>query len=128
LIVSDNLPLHSTFPLHNTTNTTQHNNTKKHDKMITTNLQAPWRVIVSQYSNQKPSAWEITTKYGGVIAETNNLTNDTIPHLISAAPDLLSALERAEAALSWFINDEGECDIEALDEAKAVIAKAKGEA
>jgi hypothetical protein len=49
-------------------------------------------------------------------------------HLISAAPDLLEALERAENALNWFINDEGECDIEALDTARAAIAKAKGEA
>ena len=41
--------------------------------------------------------------------------------------DLLSALQRAEAALSWFINDEGECDIEALEEVQVAIAKAKGE-
>jgi hypothetical protein len=41
--------------------------------------------------------------------------------------DLLSALQRAEAALSWFINDEGECDIEALEEVQASIAKAEGE-
>jgi hypothetical protein len=43
-----------------------------------------------------------------------------------AAPDLLEALERAENALNWFINDEGECDIEALDTARAAIAKAEG--
>jgi len=41
--------------------------------------------------------------------------------------DLLSALQRAEASLSWFINDEGECDIEALQEVQAAIAKAEGQ-
>jgi len=56
---------------------------------------------------------------------SGNLAN---AHLISAAPDLLEALERAENALNWFINDEGECDIEALDTTRAAIAKAKGEA
>ena len=89
--------------------------------MITTNLQAPWRVIVSQYSNQKPSAWEITTKYGGVIAETNNLTNDTIPRLISAAPDLLQ-VARDYVLLCQLHGMEGAV----LDSALSAIAKAEG--
>jgi hypothetical protein len=93
--------------------------------MKTTNLQAPWRVIVSQYSNQKPSAWEITTRYGGVIAETNNLTNDTIPRLIAAAPDLLSALEWALGQIEDDLCPDHQA---ALDGCRAAIAKAKGEA
>jgi hypothetical protein len=94
--------------------------------MKTTNLQAPWRVIVSQYSNQKPSAWEITTRYGGVIAETNNLTNDTIPRLIAAAPDLLSALR---FLLADYVAIEGETltgSSVPADMARAAISKAEG--
>jgi hypothetical protein len=104
--------------------------------MKTTNLQAPWRVIVSQYSNQKPSAWEITTRYGGVIAETNNLTNDTIPRLIAAAPDLLSALDSCLEIMIRAvgerlpINRGTECEetdwITAIRKARATIAKAEG--
>jgi hypothetical protein len=96
--------------------------------MKTTNLQAPWRVIVSQYSNQKPSAWEITTRYGGVIAETNNLTNDTIPRLIAATPDLLVALEQAIPLLVAHANSTGGEGFSTLQVARAAIAKAKGEA
>lgn len=90
--------------------------------MKTTNLQSPWRVIVSQHSNQKPSAWEIITKYGGVIAETNNLTNDTIPRLIAAAPDMLDALQRIESSLEH----EPEIYADILSAARAAIAKAIG--
>jgi hypothetical protein len=85
-----------------------------------------------------PGPWEVSPYYNitsrnGTIAKTEQMPGNfdsertANARLIAAAPDLLSALERAEAALSWFINDEGECDIEALDEAKAVIAKARGE-
>lgn len=90
--------------------------------MKTTNLQSPWRVIVSQHSNKKPSAWEIITKYGGVIAETNNLTNDTIPRLIAAAPDMLDALQRIESSLEH----EPEIYSDILSVARAAIAKATG--
>jgi hypothetical protein len=94
--------------------------------MKTTNLQSPWRVIVSQYSNQKPSAWEITTRYGGVIAETNNLTNDTIPRLIASAPDLLEALR---FLLADYIAIEGEKMTGSsvpIEMARAAILKAEG--
>jgi hypothetical protein len=77
--------------------------------------------------NWKISFGKIVDQDDKVICGLPKRENNDAAHLISAAPDLLSALERAEAALSWFINDEGECDIEALDEAKAAIAKAKGE-
>lgn len=87
--------------------------------MKTTNLQSPWRVIVSQHSNQKPSAWEIITKYGGVIAETNNLTNDTIPRLIAAAPEMLDALQAIVDAF-------GDQDSILIDQCKAALAKAIG--
>jgi hypothetical protein len=89
--------------------------------MKTTNLQAPWGVIVSQHSNQKPSAWEIITKYGGVIAETNSLTNDTIPRLISATPDMFQALQAIVDAF-------GDQNSLLIDQCKAALAKAKGEA
>ena len=94
--------------------------------MKTTNLQAPWRVIVSQYSNQKPSAWEITTKYGGVIAETNNLTNDTIPRLIAAAPDLLSALRFLLADYVAIGGDKLTGSSVPIEMAQAAITKATG--
>jgi hypothetical protein len=87
--------------------------------MKTTNLQSPWRVIVSQHSNQKPSAWEIITKYGGVIAETNNLTNDTIPRLIAAAPEMLDALQAIVDAF-------GDQNSLLIDQCKAALAKAIG--
>ncbi len=87
--------------------------------MKTTNLQSPWRVIVSQHSNQKPSAWEIITKYGGVIAETNNLTNDTIPRLIAAAPEMLDALQAIVDAF-------GDQDSILIDQCKAALGKAIG--
>ena len=87
--------------------------------MKTTNLQGPWRVIVSQHSNKKPSAWEIITKYGGVIAETNNLTNDTIPRLIAAAPDMLDALQAIVDAF-------GDQDSLLIDQCKAALNKAIG--
>ena len=54
--------------------------------------------------------------------------NDTA-HLISAAPDLLSALESAYNALAWDIPGENlsDQDEEALlDVIRAAIAKAKG--
>lgn len=89
--------------------------------MKTTNLQSPWQVIVSQHSNKKPSAWEIVTKYGGVIAETNSLTNDTIPRLFAAAPDMFDALQAIVDAF-------GDQDSILIDQCKAALSKAKGEA
>jgi hypothetical protein len=43
--------------------------------------------------------------------------------LIVVAPELLKALRRTERALSWFINGDGESDIDALVEARHVISK-----
>ena len=44
--------------------------------------------------------------------------------LIAAAPELLAALRRAENALTFFIEDKGESDLDALEETRAAIAKA----
>jgi len=79
---------------------------------------APWK---------HDPTWGII-KYGKTEICALHSGNIANAHLIAAAPDLLEVLERAENALNWFINDEGECDIEALDAARAAIAKAKGEA
>lgn len=72
--------------------------------------------------------------FSGPIALLRRDSNERIPfedaeanaRLIASSPELLSALRRAEAALSFFIDDEGEPDVEALDEARAAIAKAEG--
>jgi len=39
--------------------------------------------------------------------------------------ELVAVLSRAESALNWFVNDEGECDIEALDEARTALSNAR---
>jgi len=93
---------------------------------MTTPTSGPWAISGIHHSigiaPDDGKSDGIATVFGcGPKAEAN-------ARLISAAPDLLSALQRAEAALSWFINDDGESDIEALDEARAAISKAKGEA
>lgn len=36
----------------------------------------------------------------------------------------VEALKRAENALDWFINDEGECDAGALEEVRFILAEA----
>ena len=46
-------------------------------------------------------------------------------NLIEARAKAVKGEIRAEAALNWYINDEGECDIEALDECKQAIQKAR---
>lgn len=47
--------------------------------------------------------------------------------LIAAAPDLLENLRRCEAALSWYIDGEGEADTESVTDARLAIARATNE-
>ena len=76
------------------------------------------------------STWALI-KYGKTeicALHSGNLAN---AHLISAAPDLLSALESAYNAIAWDIPGENlsDQDEEALlDVIRAAIAKAKGAA
>jgi hypothetical protein len=48
---------------------------------------------------------------------------DRLAHCWNHHDDLAAALRRAEAALAWYIDDEGECDNDALSEARDVLAK-----
>jgi hypothetical protein len=82
---------------------------------------APWK---------HDSTWGII-KYGKTeicALHSGNLAN---AHLISAAPDLLSALESAYNAIAWDIPGGNLSDQEEealLDVIRAAIAKAKGKA
>ena len=77
------------------------------------------------------STWGLI-KYGKTeicALHSGNLAN---AHLISAAPDLLSALERllkiSQEELDQSATHDGLVNCEALANARAAIAKAKGEA
>lgn len=78
-----------------------------------------------------PTPWKHDGQYvfdadGHQVLNGYNLSKkllDKIIRAVNAHDELVSALKRAEAALSWFINDDGESDVEALEEVKAAIAK-----
>jgi hypothetical protein len=89
----------------------------------------PWFAVVTDTTcGGEPAIWEITDQHGGVIAEdiSHNPANAS---LISAAPELLSALQLAYNAIAWDIpggslSDEEEEAL--LDTLRAAIAKAEG--
>jgi peptidase E len=108
MIVSDNLPLHSAFP--STTNQTKN--------QIMNNTLHIWQISFGNIVDQNK-------KTICFLPERKN--NDTA-HLISAAPDLLSALEAAVARVQ-IANEEGDPILSAwLPDALSAIAKAKGAA
>lgn len=84
-----------------------------------------------------PSPWKHDSTWGLIkhgkteicALHSGNLAN---AHLISAAPDLLSALERllqiSQEELDQSATHDGLVNCEALANARAAIAKAKGEA
>lgn len=92
-----------------------------------THTPGPWN------RNIKPAS-KYTVIFAGRNTHVARVIPDGLPeeeveancNLIVAAPELLEALERAETALAFFVNDEGESDVEALAQAQAAIAKAKG--
>lgn len=64
-----------------------------------------------------------------VLANRDQATAEANARLITAAPDLLAALDRAEAFIAGFEDDDTQDGIpEMLAAMRAAIAKAKGEA
>ena len=89
----------------------------------------PWQLQTVSTCNDNPCRWEIIGS-GGIIAETNDNTSEHA-RLISAAPDLLSALESAYNAIAWDIPSGNLSDEEVenlLDVIREALRKAKGEA
>ena len=88
-----------------------------------------------------PAPWQVKDQWGYIKIHSNDKGICRIDgmdsqeranaHLISAAPDLLSALESAYNAIAWDIPGENLSDQEEealLDVIRAAIAKAKGAA
>jgi hypothetical protein len=67
--------------------------------MKTKHTPGPWGFTPTATLNDAPCRWEILGA-GGVIAETNDSTTDANARLISAAPDMLSALETLASRMS----------------------------
>jgi hypothetical protein len=81
--------------------------------------QGPWLAIVTETTGGgNPALWDITCKNGGIIAESIS-HNEADAMLISAAPDMLDALQ---AFVDVFIYQDNIL----IAQAKAAIAKAKG--
>ena len=81
----------------------------------------PWLAIVTETTGGgNPALWDITCKNGGIVAESIS-HNEADAMLISAAPDMLDALQA-------FVDAFGDQDNLLTAQAKAAIAKAKGEA
>jgi len=87
-------------------------------------------------TNYTPGTWQIS--FGNIVDKNKKTicflperkTNDTA-HLISAAPDLLSALQEAYNAIAWDVPGGNLSDAEEealLDTIRAAIAKAEGRA
>lgn len=91
--------------------------------MNNTHTPAPWET-----STNYAGEWDVCEADGGdMIADLSQCgdakTKEANAHLISAAPDLLSALEKAVNHKNAFWNNP-----DALDAALFAIRKAKGEA
>lgn len=79
----------------------------------------PWLAIVTETTGGgNPALWDITCKNGGIIAESIS-HNEADAMLISAAPDMLDALQA-------FVDAFGDQDSILIAQAKAAIAKATG--
>ena len=101
-----------TFNIHNQKPIMQ--KIKKH-----THTQGPWFAVVTETTGGgNPAIWDITCKNGGIIAESIG-HNESDAMLISAAPDMLDALQ---AFVDAFIHQDNLL----IAQAKAAIAKAKG--
>ncbi|NOG70449.1 hypothetical protein [Roseicella sp. DB1501] len=93
----------------------------------------PWEI--QGYTNY--TGWAVYTQNRGCIAERWYAQNQKAPYadelkanayLISAAPDLYAAAEKAECFISGFEGDELQEGIaEMLADLRGAIAKAKGE-
>ena len=82
--------------------------------------QGPWFAVVTETTGGgNPAIWDITCKNGGIIAESIG-HNEADAMLISAAPDMLDALQ---AFVDAFIHQDNLL----IAQAKAAISKAKGE-
>lgn len=78
----------------------------------------PWLAVVTDTTcGGEPAIWEITDKHGGVIAEDIS-HNPENARLISAAPDMLDALQAIVDAF-------GDQKSLLIDQCKAAIAKAE---
>lgn len=79
----------------------------------------PWLAIVTETTGRgNPALWDITCKNGGIIAESIS-HNEADAMLISAAPDMLDALQ---AFVDAFIHQDNIL----IAQAKAAITKATG--
>lgn len=98
---------------------------------------APWNlngngILLHPVTNAQLVTQKIETSLGSfeILDETNEPEGNA--HLISASPDLLSALERllqiSQDKLDQSTTHDGLVNCEALANARAAIAKAKGEA
>lgn len=86
----------------------------------------PWFAVVTDTTGVgNPALWDITCKNGGIIAESIG-HNEADANLISAAPDLLDALDLLLNKVNVHYGVQDKHLISVIEKAEMAIAKAKG--
>ena len=86
----------------------------------------PWLAIVTETTGGgNPAIWDITCKNGGIVAESIS-HNEADAMLISAAPDLLDALDLLLNKVNAHYGVQNKHLISTIEKAEMAIAKATG--